>query len=111
MRDIFIDSNGETNFDIVNDREALRSQIGVFLITDVNSLDYHTDYGLDYKKILLNGQIDLSLKSSHIKSQLNLYFKEYFRSPPVVEISKSARNLNFVVRYLSIYGGEDVVEI
>lgn len=111
MKDIFIDSYGETNFEIVENSVALRSQIGVFLITDTDSLDYHTDYGLRYREILLNGAIDNVLKESHIRNQLVLYFNEFFRRPPVVKVTSRGRELNFEVKYFSIYGGEEVVTI
>lgn len=111
MRDIIIGSYGETNFKIVEDAEALRSQHGLFLITDTGSLDYDEEYGLDYKKILYNHEIDNTFKENYIKGKLNSYFASYYSKPPLVIVDKKNRELTFKVIYFSIYGGEETVTI
>lgn len=111
MRDIFVDSYGNSDFNIVSNSQALRSEIGVFLVSKFNEIDYKVNYGLDYRNIILNMNVDKSLKEKHIISQLNGYFKQYFKQTPKITSNQVGRTYKFKVKYLDIWGGVETVEI
>lgn len=111
MLDIFVDSYGNSDFSLVNDSKSLSSQIGVFLVSKFNEIDYKTNYGLDYRNIILNMDVDISLKEKHIISQLNGYFRQYLKMPPRIVSKQVGRTYQFKVKYLDIWGGENTIEI
>lgn len=111
MKDLLIKPQGEHLFEIVNDDEALKSQLNIFLITKWGEIEQDETYGLDYRGVLLRSDIKKSFKINHIIEQVNSYFSEQLSSAPKVELEEKGRDLKFNVKYVSVYGNEGVISI
>ena len=81
MQDLFIDSYGEIDFTIAEDKKAVASQIGVFLsIRCTNGyidgeLEFDTYNGINFD-LLLDNDVQDSIKSNYIKKQLKKYYSD-----------------------------------
>ncbi|MGL5595835.1 MAG: hypothetical protein ACRDDH_18020 [Cetobacterium sp.] len=109
MRDLFFSDYGEKSFIDSSDQEALSSQLGIFLATKENELQYDIDYGLD-RDILLNNNIDNNFKKNYIKNKVKKYFGKRIKNLVGIVLEKIGRILKIKIKYTSIYS-EEVQEI
>ena len=114
MKDIMINSYGETTFDISINNEALRSQLGVFLSIRASNgyndgeLEYDTYQGIDYENLLEDlTDEDIIL---YLKNKIKNYFKN-IKETKNFEITrdKSNRTLKIKFEFISVFSNESEV--
>lgn len=112
MKDIYIDSQGEINFDIVENNKAIRSSLGVFLSIrssngyDTGELEFDDFQGLDFD-LLLDSNVSTVDKTIYIINKVKNYYNdiEDLRNFTFEE-NKEERILKIKFEYKTIYSGD-----
>lgn len=98
MRDVFHDLSV-----IVENGDALRQQIAVFLNTRAGEIEYDLDMGINFD-FILNPRITADQVKSYYTSKLLKYFGTEITSIKDVVIVNNARAKIITIKYQSIYG-------
>lgn len=112
MKDIYIDSQGEINFDVAENNKAIRSSLGVFMSIrssngyDTGELEFDDFQGLDFD-LLLDGNVSTVDKTIYIINKVKNYYNdiEDLRNFTFEE-NKEKRILKISFEYKTIYSGD-----
>lgn len=112
MKDIYIDSQGEINFDVAENNKAIRSSLGVFMSIrssngyDTGELEFDDFQGLDFD-LLLDGNVSTVDKTIYIINKVKNYYNdiEDLRNFTFEE-NKEERILKIKFEYKTIYSGD-----
>lgn len=112
MKDLYIDSYGEMNFELAENNKAIRSSLGVFLSIrssngyDTGELEFDDFQGLDFD-LLLDSDVSNTDKTIYIMNKVKKYYNdiEDLRNFEFEE-NKEKRVLKISFEYKTIYSGD-----
>ncbi|HBJ79723.1 MULTISPECIES: hypothetical protein [Fusobacterium] len=112
MKDFYIDSYGNFNFEIAENNKALRSALAVFLDIrssngyDDGELEYDENQGINFE-FLLSNDISESDKTLYLSKKIRLYFTDIKELKNFTfESDKEKRNFKITFEYKTIYDGD-----